>query len=98
MKNEDRVFDSRELKSIFGPSCDEVTWEWTKLHREYLNDLYCLRNFVWVKKSRTMRWMGHAALMKIYFVMNILPSRTRNTYELSAIAITRKPAVYSHLI
>ena len=54
VKNEDRVFDSRELKSIFGPSCDEVTWEWTKLHREYLNLYLTAFNFVFVPTVRCL--------------------------------------------
>jgi len=53
-----RVFESRELKRIFGPRGDEVTWEWTKLHSEDLNDLNCSRNIVSMKKPLTMRLLG----------------------------------------
>ena len=35
-----RVFESRVLRSIFGPKRDGVTGEWRKLHNEELNDLY----------------------------------------------------------
>jgi hypothetical protein len=42
---------------------DEVTWEWSKLHNEELNDLYCSFNIVLVIKSRRMRWTGHVARM-----------------------------------
>ena len=37
-----RVFENRVLRGIFGPKRDEVTGEWRKLHKENLNDLYCL--------------------------------------------------------
>ena len=36
-----RVFENRVLKRIFGPRIDEVRVEWTKLHNEKYNDLYC---------------------------------------------------------
>jgi len=42
-----------------GPTRDEVTREWRKLHHEDLNDLYSSPNIVWVVKSRRMRWAGH---------------------------------------
>jgi hypothetical protein len=47
---------------IFGPTSDEVTVEWRKLHNEELNDLYCSPNIVRVVKSR-MRWARHVARM-----------------------------------
>ena len=53
----------RVLRRIFGPKRDEVTGEWTKLHNEELNDLYCSPNTVRVIKSR-MRWVGHVARMR----------------------------------
>ena len=34
------------LRRIFGPKRDEVTGEWTKLHNEELNDLYCSPSIV----------------------------------------------------
>ena len=34
------VFENRVLRRILGPKRDEVTWEWSKLHNEELNDLY----------------------------------------------------------
>ena len=58
-----RVFENRVLRRIFGPKRDELTREWRKLHHEYLNDLYCLRNIVRVIASRRMRWVGHVARM-----------------------------------
>jgi hypothetical protein len=33
-----RVFEKRVLRTIYGPSMDEVTREWRKLHNEGLND------------------------------------------------------------
>jgi len=49
-----RVFENRVLSRIFGSRRDEVTGEWTKLHNEELNDLYCSINVIWVIKSRRM--------------------------------------------
>jgi transcription termination factor 2 len=34
-----------------------------KLHNKEMNDLYSLPNFVWVVKSRRLRWAGHVACM-----------------------------------
>jgi hypothetical protein len=45
-----RVFENRVLR-IFGPTRDEVTREWRKLHNEELNDLYCSPDIVRVIKS-----------------------------------------------
>jgi hypothetical protein len=56
-----RVFEKRVLRKIFGPTRDEVTGEWRKLHNEELNDLYSTPNSVQVIKSRKMRYAGHIA-------------------------------------
>jgi len=56
---------------LFGPRGDEVTGEWVKLHSEELNDLCCSRNIVWVKYPRTICWLWHVSLMKMYFVMKL---------------------------
>jgi hypothetical protein len=48
---------------IFVSQRDEVTVEWTKLHNEDLNDLYCSPNIVRVIKSRRMRWVGQVERM-----------------------------------
>ena len=45
------MFESRVLRSIFGPKRDEVTGEWIKLHNEVLNDLYSSPNIVRVIKE-----------------------------------------------
>jgi len=58
-----RVFENRVLRRIFGPTRDEVTGKWMKLHKEELNNLYCSPNIVRVIKSRRMRWVGHVARM-----------------------------------
>ena len=58
-----RVFENRVLRRVFGPKRDEVTWEWRKLHKEELRDLYSLPNIVRVVKSRRKRWAGHVARM-----------------------------------
>ena len=49
------------LRRILGPWRDEVTGEWTRLHNEELNDLYCSPNIVRVIKSRRMRRAVHVA-------------------------------------
>ena len=58
-----RVFENMVLRRIFGPRKDEVTGEWSRLHNEELNDLYCSTNIVRVIKWRRMRWAGHVARM-----------------------------------
>ena len=58
-----RVFENRVLRGIFGPTRDEMTGEWRKLHNEELNDLYCSPNFIRVIKSRKIRWAKHVARM-----------------------------------
>ena len=41
-----RVFESRVLRRIFGPTWDEVTGEWKKLHNEKIYDLYSSPNII----------------------------------------------------
>jgi hypothetical protein len=58
-----RVFENMVLRRIFGPWRDEVTGEWSRLHNEEINDLYCSPNIVRVIKWRRMRWAVHVARM-----------------------------------
>jgi hypothetical protein len=57
------VFENRVLRRVFGPKRDELTGEWTRLHKEELNNLYSSPNIIRVIKSRRMRQAGHAARM-----------------------------------
>jgi hypothetical protein len=57
-----RVFESRELRRIFGPKREE-DGSWRKLHNDELHSLYSSSNIVRVVKSRRMRWEGHVARM-----------------------------------
>jgi hypothetical protein len=57
------VFENRVLRRIFGPTRDEVTGGWRKLHNEELHNLYCSPSIIRTIKSRRMRWAGHVARM-----------------------------------
>ena len=59
------VFENKVLRRIFGPRRNEVTRDWRRLYNEELNDLYSSPNFMWVIKSRRMRWTGHVAHMGV---------------------------------
>ena len=41
-----RVFDTRELRRIFGPTRYKLTAEWIRLNYEELNDVYCSQNII----------------------------------------------------
>jgi hypothetical protein len=58
------------LRRICGPSRDEVTGEWRKLHNEELRDLHSSPSIIGMIKSR--RWAGHIARMR----------EKRNAYKL----------------
>jgi hypothetical protein len=58
-----RVFENKVLRRIFGPTRDEVTGEWRRLHNKELYDLYSSPNIIRVMKSRRQRWAGHVARM-----------------------------------
>jgi hypothetical protein len=58
-----RVFGNRVLRRIFGPTRDEVTGEWRKLHSGELHNLYSSPDIIREIKSRRMRWAGYVARM-----------------------------------
>jgi hypothetical protein len=58
-----RVFENRVLRRIFGPTRDEVTGEWIKLHNGDLNNLHSTPNIIWHFKPRRMKRAGHVAHM-----------------------------------
>jgi hypothetical protein len=47
-----KVFDSRVLRKIFGPTRDVVRGEWRRIHNQQLYDLYSSTNTIQVMKSR----------------------------------------------
>ena len=57
------VFENRVLRRTFGPKRDELTGECRRLHNKELYALCFLPDFIWVIKSRGLRWAGHVARM-----------------------------------
>jgi hypothetical protein len=49
------VFENRVLRRTFGPKGDEITGKLRKLHKEDLDDLFCLPHLIRMTKSR---WVG----------------------------------------
>jgi hypothetical protein len=49
-----RVFENRVLRRTFGPTRDDVTGGWRKLHNEELHNLYSSPNIIRMIKSRRM--------------------------------------------
>jgi hypothetical protein len=50
-----RVFEKRVQRRIFGPTRDEVTGEWRKLHNGELHNMYSSPDIIEQIKSRRMR-------------------------------------------
>jgi hypothetical protein len=48
------------LKKTFGPKRKELRGEWRKLQNAELHLFYSSPNMVQLKKSRRIRWVGHA--------------------------------------
>jgi hypothetical protein len=59
-----RVFETGEMRRIFGPKRDEVTGDWRKFLSGELHNLYSLPGIIMQIKSRRMRWAGHVARMR----------------------------------
>jgi len=59
-----KVFENMVLRRITEPKRDKVTGEWSKLHNEELNDLYCSPNIIRLIQLRRMRWAEHVASMR----------------------------------
>jgi len=57
------VFENRVLRKILQPTRDEVTREWSRLHKEEPHDLYTTADVIRVIKPRRMRRAGHLARM-----------------------------------
>jgi hypothetical protein len=60
-----RVFENRVLMRIFGPTRDEVTGGWRKLHNKELHNLITLIILGEEYKSIRMRWAWHEARMGV---------------------------------
>jgi hypothetical protein len=52
------VFENTVLRRIFGPTRDEVTGSWRKLHTEELHNLYSVPSIIRMMKSERMKWAG----------------------------------------
>jgi hypothetical protein len=55
------VFENRVLRKILKHKREEVTREWSRLHKEEPHDLYTSANVIRVIKPRRMKWAGHLA-------------------------------------
>jgi hypothetical protein len=57
------VFENGELRNIFWPKTDELTWDCGRMHNEKFYDLYSSPNIVRVIKSGRIGWAGHVGRM-----------------------------------
>jgi len=53
------MFENNVLRKVYGPKREEVTGDWTKLHRGDFRNLHFSPNIVWVIKRWKIRWAGH---------------------------------------
>jgi hypothetical protein len=83
-----RVFENRVLRRIFGPTRNEVTGEWRKLHNGELHNFYSSIDIIRQIKSRRMRWARHVARMgegrNVYRVLGGKARRKKNTWKTKA--------------
>jgi hypothetical protein len=56
-------FENRMFRRIFGPTRDEATGGWRKLHNEELHSLYSSPSIIRMIKPRRMKWAGHVERM-----------------------------------
>jgi hypothetical protein len=61
-----RVFENSVLRRTFGPTRNEMTGGWRKLHNEELHNLYYSpsTSIIIIIKSRKMSCAGHVAQMR----------------------------------
>jgi hypothetical protein len=75
------VFENRVLRRIVGPTRDELTLEWRKLHNEGLHNLYSSPDIIMQTKSKRKRLAGHVARVgeerKMYKVLVGKPEEKR---------------------
>jgi hypothetical protein len=55
------VLENRVLRKIFGPSGDEETGGWRKLHSEELHNLYSSPSIIRMRKSTRMNLTENVA-------------------------------------
>jgi hypothetical protein len=61
------MFENRMLSMsrMFGPKREEVAGGWRRPHDDELHNFYTSLNVTGVMKSRTIRWVGHLASMRV---------------------------------
>ena len=73
------MFENGVPRKLFGPTKEEVTGRWRKLHNEERHDFCSSPNIVRVMKSSRIRWAGHVACMgewrNAYRVLIVKPER-----------------------
>ena len=65
MREEQRLFEKKVLRKVFGTKRDKITGEWRKLHKAELHALCSLPDINRNLKSRQLRWAGHVACVKL---------------------------------